>query len=483
MGCRLAIVLAVLVASGPAAAEPRPAWPSIDEPLPALGGGEADAAVVVGVGDYAFLPDVPGASENAAAWQQWLVRTRGVPVGRVSILRDADATRERIVRQLKKATGDVKPGGTLWFVFVGHGAPAPGGNDGVVLGVDTQQDTDSFGARGVAQQEVQQLVDGGAQGRAVLVFDACFSGTTGDGSQPLVRGVQATIPVRRPATTTKTTTVLSASDSFAGPLPKVGRPAFSYVLLGALRGWGDVDGAVSIDEAFSFTARSLSSALQGERRAPSLRGAPGDLIVRAAARNLDVDAIVLGSCPSSQRWNGSQCEDRCAADSTWNGAVCIAQNVSCPRGMSWDGKRCKPSITCPAGTVFNAGECVAQQIECPEGSSWQDGECRAVEQRTAVVEQPAAVQPPIAVAHSVAGPPPWTWIGAGVGVVGAVAAAGGGFWFYSANSTMSTPSSSGDEKESAATGQVGGIAVAAAGLVVGVGGAAVAVLANPGEDK
>jgi hypothetical protein len=47
--------------------------------------------------------------------------------------------------------------------------------------------------------------------------------------------------------------VLSAGkgDQFAGPLPGLGRPAFSWLVLGALRGWGDADrdGTVTAREA------------------------------------------------------------------------------------------------------------------------------------------------------------------------------------------------------------------------------------------
>lgn len=48
---------------------------------------------------------------------------------------------------------EVEPGGTLWFVFVGHGAPSKDAKDGVLIGVDAQQRADSLYAR---QQEVAE---------------------------------------------------------------------------------------------------------------------------------------------------------------------------------------------------------------------------------------------------------------------------------------------------------------------------------------
>ena len=102
---------AVAVAQGAGAG-----WPDLMTPPARQGGGEKDAAVVVGVSDYAEVPDVPGASENAAAWVAWLVRARGVPFGRVKFLRDREATDLGLREAAKKAAGLVKPGGTLWFV-------------------------------------------------------------------------------------------------------------------------------------------------------------------------------------------------------------------------------------------------------------------------------------------------------------------------------------------------------------------------------
>ena len=68
------------------------------------------------------------------------MRVRKVPT--VQTLRDTEATRETITRSAAIAAA-VKPGGTLWFVFVGHGAPSARGDDGLLLGVDVQPNSDS----------------------------------------------------------------------------------------------------------------------------------------------------------------------------------------------------------------------------------------------------------------------------------------------------------------------------------------------------
>ena len=70
-------LLAVTVAATCAAHAPT--WPPIDDDVGSAGGGQHDAAVVVGISAYYDLPRIDGARENAEAWQQYLLRVRKVP--------------------------------------------------------------------------------------------------------------------------------------------------------------------------------------------------------------------------------------------------------------------------------------------------------------------------------------------------------------------------------------------------------------------
>lgn len=248
-------------------------WPEVSGDLPPNGLGANDAAVVVGIGDYFALPDITGADRNATDWNRWLQKTRGVPGANVRMIVNAEATKETIESAVTEATRQVKPGGTLWFVYIGHGAPAPDHNDGLILGSDTQVSENSLVARGLAQKTILSIIDTGPQKDAVVVFDACFSGSTGDGT-PLVPGSQATVPVKRIAVSAGRTAILSASDVVAGPLPRHDRPAFSYLLLGSMRGWadGNRDQTVVVNEAFDYTKDVLITMVRGRQQVPSLRG-------------------------------------------------------------------------------------------------------------------------------------------------------------------------------------------------------------------
>lgn len=81
----VAAVAAAVAASG-AAATATPSWPSLSADIKTAGGGEQDVAVVVGISKYFALPDIPGPAENANDWYQYLVRARGIPVERVTLL-------------------------------------------------------------------------------------------------------------------------------------------------------------------------------------------------------------------------------------------------------------------------------------------------------------------------------------------------------------------------------------------------------------
>ena len=238
----------------PMSATAQSSWPDLSTPAAVEGGGENDAAIVVGIENYAFVDDIPGALQNANDWYAWLTRTRKVPLGNIALLRDNDGTKEGILSTIGKTVGKPGPGGTFWLVFVGHGAPSKDGTDGLLLGVDTMQTADSVYARGLAQVELFNALGQGTQQQTIMVLDACFSGKSVKGDA-LVTGLMPLVPTY--ALPTSEVTVLSAGkgDQFAGPLPGVARPAFSYLLLGGLRGWADENGnrQVTPNEAIGYT--------------------------------------------------------------------------------------------------------------------------------------------------------------------------------------------------------------------------------------
>ncbi len=265
------LALLVLLLATPAAAAEE-LWPAFTD-WPSQGGGSNDAAVVVGIESYAVAPPVGGAVSNANDWMQYFTESRKIPAERVTLLRNNEGTLEKMKKFAEQAAKDVRPGGTLWFVFIGHGAPARDGKDGVLVGFDAQQDVDSLYARSLAKKELLAILERGPQGKTVAVIDACFSGRAG--TKALVEGLQPLLPVIsvEPAGRSVVMTAGTANE-FAGPLPGAARPAFSYLVLGGLRGWADTDKneKVTAGEAVDYAKKALRATVKDRSQTPELSG-------------------------------------------------------------------------------------------------------------------------------------------------------------------------------------------------------------------
>lgn len=258
-------------------------WPDLSSPLPGIGGGEKDAALIVGIEAYTAAEHVPGAQRNVADWKIYLTQTLRVPAEKVLLLRDGEATLEKMRRYAQKTALKVEPDGTLWFVFIGHGVPSKDGKDALLVGVDAQRKADSLYERSLSRAELLSLLGQGKQGKTVVLLDACFSGKSSSG-QALVKGLQPLLLAETcPASVDPRVVLLTAakSDQFAGPLPKADRmrPAFSYLALGALRGWAaDASGKVTAGALVRFAEKALRLA-KDRRQTPELAaGLPGTVL-------------------------------------------------------------------------------------------------------------------------------------------------------------------------------------------------------------
>ncbi len=245
------------------------AWPDVSATTPIKKDGGKDVALIVAIEDYAFLPDVPGAVKNAEDWRRFLEGNLGIKS--VYTLYDRKASQEEILRFADKAAAEVGQGGRIWFVFVGHGAPSVQG-EGMLVGMDAQQTVDSLQSRSARQADVVANLKKGLASNIVLVVDACFSGQDSSGAL-LARGSQPVIPVNNPMVPAGVTVLSAArSNEFAGALPDSERPAFSYLLLGAMRGWADDgDQVVHADEAIEWTRAQLKH-VTGRTQTPEFAG-------------------------------------------------------------------------------------------------------------------------------------------------------------------------------------------------------------------
>ncbi|MBI5622476.1 MAG: SEL1-like repeat protein [Elusimicrobia bacterium] len=273
------ILLPLLALRVPAGAEE---WPDLATPAEAVGGGEEDAAVVAGIEGYAFVPQVAGAEANAKAWYDYFTRTRGIPVGRVKLLTGVDATADEMRDAAKAAASLAGPKGTLWFVFIGHGAPAQDGKDGLLVAVDAQQKAKSLQRNSLRRGELLKALGETKAGAIRIVLDACFSGKREDGSS-LAPGLQPLVAASMSGPADPRMVVLTAAkaDQFAGALPGTQRPAFSYLVLGALRGWTG-KAQVRAGDLWRYAGDALSATLRGRNQTPELSGPEDAAFGRAA---------------------------------------------------------------------------------------------------------------------------------------------------------------------------------------------------------
>lgn len=281
-------------------------WPALDDGRVKLQrDGTRDAAVLIAIEDYDVLADIPGAVANLNAWEAHL-RDRGVPPESISTLTNAKATRENIKQALERSLERVGDEGRLWFVFIGHGTPVSAGDGGemtgALVGADARSDEVSVEARSFRRDELLELLGRGAHTQSILVLDACFSGRSSGGDM-LIEGTQFSVPVSDVAdelgaesgrSDAPEVLVFSAAGAgeYAGGLPGARRPAFSYLLLGALRGWaaGD-DSNVSAQEAVDFVGARLRL-IAGRNQTPELAGS-GAVLLSRGARESDPDTIGL----------------------------------------------------------------------------------------------------------------------------------------------------------------------------------------------
>lgn len=282
------------------------AWPSLAEaPPPVQNPALRDAALIVAIEDYQNVDDIPGAQANAADWVRFLTKSQGVPETNAHLLWNYEATREEILEDARAAVEKVSPGGRLWFVFIGHGAPKRSGDDAWLIGADVRPSPDSVEQRSIAQSELMAILESKEGVQPIVVLDACFNGKTSTGSRVMEAGLQDLVFVDLKAGSRAIVLSASKKDEYAGSLPGLSRPAFSYLLLGAMRGWGDTnkDGNVTVNEAVSYSRDALQILLQGRSQTPEIVGGIG------ADNLLAVSAGEQGPDLTEMRMRGAAAND------------------------------------------------------------------------------------------------------------------------------------------------------------------------------
>jgi hypothetical protein len=261
-------------------------WPALERKFARSTGyeGAKDQAVIVAIEDYQRLSDIEGAVANGRAWRRYLTSALNVPTENITELYDSDAQDYKIRDALRGSVNAVRRGGRIWFVFIGHGAPSrhdaeDGGKDGLLVGHDASDDAEGLERRSVRRSEVMSELGkrSADEVTAVAILDSCFSGRSSRGE--LVEGLMPMVVVSKHAPRSVVVITAARGNEFAGPLPGAKRPAFSYLVLGGLRGWADAnrDRKITAREVVDYAGETLRRELRGGRsQRPTLEAASGD---------------------------------------------------------------------------------------------------------------------------------------------------------------------------------------------------------------
>ena len=232
-------------------------WPEISKPLPPSYDGRGDSAIIISIADYDKIPDIPNANKNSKDWYTWLTKTKGLSPSRVHLIENEFATKENIISTTKKVSKTAVAGGKVWYVFIGYGTISSNGRDRILIGSDSRPNIQSIYERGISQREIVTILETGRQTKTIAIIDANFDGTDSSGEQ-IVQGMMPLVPPV-PFKTSKVTLVNSNTKV---QLEGLQRPAWSYLILGSLRGWADAnrDSKVSVEEAIAYTGKIYKGA-------------------------------------------------------------------------------------------------------------------------------------------------------------------------------------------------------------------------------
>ncbi|MBN2574473.1 MAG: formylglycine-generating enzyme family protein [Deltaproteobacteria bacterium] len=215
-----------------------------------------------------------GASEAGLLWERFFKESLGIPAKKVLRLHPLDADAERMRAALRRVAALSGAGGRAWFVFIGLAAKdslKQEGQVGVLAGFAafSENNRAPWRDRGLHNTEIVTLL-GAGKGTPIVVVDAAVDAdvktSVGNGDW-----TATTEPVALPAPGRGIVLGRIAKNDVPHTYPGTVIPAFSYLLLGALRGWGDRDhdGRVTADEAWQYAGQRLAGPANdaSERRA------------------------------------------------------------------------------------------------------------------------------------------------------------------------------------------------------------------------
>jgi len=269
-------------------------------------GYEKSWAIVVGIDNYAKWPKLEYASHDAQAVADTLTGQFGFPSSQVIVLKNEQATRNNILAAFHDRLADDRTGRNdrVFVFFAGHGATrqlASGRDLGYIIPVDS--DPKEFATDAIAMTDIQNIAESMQAKHVMFVMDACYSGLG------LTRGGPSSSSFLRENARRSARQMLTAggADQQVADAGPNGHSVFTWVLLQALAGKGDLngDGLITGTELAAYVAPAVSAVSHQTPAFGSLPGSQGGEFVfqvpdsqeylNADTRQLTPDAIALNN--------------------------------------------------------------------------------------------------------------------------------------------------------------------------------------------
>ena len=269
-------------------------------------GYEKSWAIVIGIDDYAKWPKLEYASHDAQAVADTLTGQFGFPSSQVIVLKNEQATRNNILAAFHDRLADDRTARNdrVFVFFAGHGATrrlASGRDLGYIIPVDS--DPNAFATDAIAMTDLQNIAESLQAKHVLFVMDACYSGLG------LTRGGPSSSAFLRENARRSARQMLTAggADQQVADAGPNGHSVFTWVLLQALAGKGDLngDGLITGTELAAYVAPAVSAVSRQTPAFGSLPGSQGGEFVfqvpdsqeylNADTHQLTADAIALNS--------------------------------------------------------------------------------------------------------------------------------------------------------------------------------------------
>jgi hypothetical protein len=239
-------------------------------------------AVIIGINRYKHLPRLRYAVNDAREFHRYLVEVNGVPREQIWLLLDDEATLDRIRSVLGTQLRRQAEKDDMVIVFLaGHGTTERDASsldgDGLEKYIlPHNADPKDLYATALPMNEIARVFQRIGSERLVFITDTCYSGASGGRTIP-VTGTRASLSAAflDRLSQGKGRVILTASDANEVSVEKddLQHGVFTFYLLEALRGKGDLDGdgVITLDEVYRYVSAKVPVAT-GQEQHPVKKG-------------------------------------------------------------------------------------------------------------------------------------------------------------------------------------------------------------------